>query len=328
MKVEADNQISASCVIEPSFVIRSSLRYIWFAVTNHRQVGATCVGFGRLDEVRQRSVRERTAAHWKSTQWAATGRRRFGFGRRLDDRRWDRGPRWGRFDGCRVPLQRRAIIDRNVLPRRTFRHIARVVVPVRIVVPVTGEVAPFTALLVPETLAADTLLTGATSRSRCQRSGHRRPKAVGWQAPHPRRRWWSALSLGPCFQGCQPAQVPVRLASTTTSVKTRTLAQRDVTNYRCGRSDLRRDLMVGCKRDCFGADVRGQCFSLRLSRHFCRGVRSLYRLVTERSSPTVNPALSHPRPHPAPTGASHGSRPHLTPRPSTHVAGCQPTRPP
>ena len=38
---------------------RSSVRDIWFTVTNHRQVGATCAGFGKLDEVRKRSVRER-----------------------------------------------------------------------------------------------------------------------------------------------------------------------------------------------------------------------------------------------------------------------------
>ena len=45
----------------------SSLRDIWFAVTDYRQVGATSVGSGRLDEVRHRSVRERTAAQWEPT---------------------------------------------------------------------------------------------------------------------------------------------------------------------------------------------------------------------------------------------------------------------
>jgi hypothetical protein len=46
--------------------IPSSLRNIWYAVTNHREVGATSVTFGKLDGVRQRTVRERTAADHRS----------------------------------------------------------------------------------------------------------------------------------------------------------------------------------------------------------------------------------------------------------------------
>jgi hypothetical protein len=85
----------------------------------------------------------------------------------------------------------------------------RIVVPMRIVVPVARIVSPLATLVVPEALAAESLFARATCRSRRQVSRYRRPNAIGRQTSDSRgrrRRCWRGWILFPVVvDGVDPA---------------------------------------------------------------------------------------------------------------------------
>lgn len=78
-------------------------------------------------------------------------------------------------------------IDRNVVPRRIWVRVG-VVVPMRIVPFVAWEVPPFSTVLIPQTLAADTSFAGAAGRAWRQGTIDRWMNALGRQPSGGRTR--------------------------------------------------------------------------------------------------------------------------------------------
>jgi hypothetical protein len=75
----------------------------------------------------------------------------------------------------------------------------RIVIPVRVMVFVSGEIPPFTTFFVPEALAVESPFTRATCGSRREVSGDGWAQALGWQTSGPGwgRRWGRVLF--PCL---------------------------------------------------------------------------------------------------------------------------------